>query len=164
MTIQGSIEETRLKLLIEHHLRKIFGLVMYLVWGNSDRAYDITVSSFVEAFRLTPSFEEEGVFLTNLASIAIEKCRNTKVIPSPEESDFIDLPPQKKPSLLITKKAFYELAYEDKALLLLRDQLHLAYKDIASVFNSSESEVKIKVTHTRIKLRDGIKEILDHAK
>ena len=163
MMIEGSSQELHLKLLIEHHLQKIFGLVIYLVWGNSDRAYDITVSSFIEAFFLTPSLEKEEVFLANLTGAAIEKCRNTKVIPSFEESDFIDLPPHKKAALLITKQAFDELAFDEKALLLLRDQLHFAYRDIAGVFNSSESEVKIKITHARIKLRDGIKEILDHA-
>lgn len=164
MMIQGSSQELHPNLLIERYLQRIFGLVIYLVWGNLDHAYDITVSSFIEAFCLTPSLEKEEVFLTNLANAAIEKCRNTKVIPSYDESDFIDLPHYKKAALLITKQAFDELAFDSKALLLLRDQLHLAYQDIAGVFNSSESEVKIKTTHARIKLRDGIKEILDHAK
>jgi DNA-directed RNA polymerase specialized sigma24 family protein len=163
MMIQGSSEETHLKLLIERHLQKIFGLVIHLVWGNSNGAYDITVSGFVEALCLTLPFEKDEVFLAKLAGIAIEKCRNTKAIPSSEESDFIDLPCHKKAALLITKEVFYNLPFDDKALLLLRDQLHFAYRDIANIFNSSESEVKIRITHIRIKLRDGIKEILDHA-
>ncbi len=45
--------ERAAKLLIEQYQQRVFALVLYLIGDDRDKAYDITASSFVEAFSAT---------------------------------------------------------------------------------------------------------------
>ena len=85
-----------MKLLIEQYQQRVFVLVLYLIGDDRDKVYDITASSFVEAFRAAPSLEDKSSFLIRLVRIAIEKSRNVKIIPFPEESDFVGFLPERK--------------------------------------------------------------------
>ncbi|MBU1125598.1 MAG: hypothetical protein KKC84_06210 [Candidatus Omnitrophica bacterium] len=157
-------QELCAKSLLARYLKKVYALVIYLVWGNPDQAYEVVVFSFVEAFRLIPFEEDEETFYSTLLSTAIQKCQSLKSIPCLDESDFIDLPPAKKMPLLITKRALQALAFEEKVVLLLRDQLHLTYKGIGIVMHLSENEVRLKIARMRNNLREAIKEIIEHAR
>ena len=152
-------DEESLKSLISPYQQRIFALVLYLTGENRDKAYDIAVSSFVEAIQTTPLFKNDG-FLARVAGIAIKKSRDIKVMPSYDESDFINLPPEQRESLRIMKIALHLLPFDLKVLLLLRDQLHLAYKYISSILRISEKNTKIRTTQARIQLRKKIEEVL----
>ena len=52
-----------LKLLISRYQQRVFALVLYLIGGDRDKAYDITASSFAEAFTITSLLEKEGVII-----------------------------------------------------------------------------------------------------
>ena len=156
-------EEGRLKSAIERYQQKIFALVLYLAGGNSNQAYDITADSFAEAFLADPSLAKEESLLANIAGIAIEKCRNTKIMPSSDDPVLIDLPPHKRSLLLITKKSLQLLPIDDQLLLILRDQLHLPYKNIAAILHLAEGNIKIQISQVRVNLRDAIKGMLNNA-
>jgi len=153
-------DEKVLKFRIERHQQKIFALVLYLIGGDKNKAYDIAVASFVEAIRLTPNFDLEETFLTKLANAAIIKSQGVKVIPTFDESDFKDLPTGKQKSLSLVGRALHLLPFETKSLLLLRDQLHLPYKCIADIFKISESDARAQMSQVQLQFRDKIAEVL----
>ena len=64
----------------------------------------------------------------------------------------------------MVRKALYSLPFDTKALLLLRDQLHLSYKGIAAVLHVPESKAKIRTTQARSELRQKIEEVLSRAR
>lgn len=152
-------DEESLKVLISPYQQRIFALVLCLTGENRDKAYDIAVSSFVEAIRTTPLLEKDS-FLARIAGIAIKKSRDIKIMPSYNESDFMNIPPEQRESLRIVKIALHSLPFDLKILLLLRDQLHLAYKYIAGILRISERNTKIRTTQARIQLRKKIEEVL----
>jgi DNA-directed RNA polymerase specialized sigma24 family protein len=151
-----------LKLLVQSYEQRIFALVLYLAGNNRDKAYDIAVSSVVEVLRIAPFLRKED-FLASLAKEAIEKSRDAKIIPTSDESDFMDFPPEKRKLLLIIRTALQALPFDEKVMLLLRDQLHLPYKNIAAVLQLSESNVRTQIIHARIHLREKNEEVLRDA-
>lgn len=155
-------DEGSLKALIVRYQQKIFALVLYLIGGNRDIAYKITTVSFVEVLRQLSIFRDEITLRNQLIATAIEKSRSTKAIPIFDGGDFENLSAEGKKSLLVVKRALQVLPFDTRVLVLLRDQLHLLYKDIAEILNLSESEAKIQITRSRIQLRKKIEEILSH--
>ncbi|MFC1621344.1 RNA polymerase sigma factor [Candidatus Omnitrophota bacterium] len=153
-------DESILKTQIERYQQKIFALVLYLIGGNQDKAYDITVSSFVKVLRVMSSIEKEDIFLTAVAAVAIEKSRNAKVVPSFKESDLENFPLVKRQSLSLLRRSFQSLSFETRTMLLLRDQMHLSHKNIAAILHVSESTARSQITQARVVLRDKVKDIL----
>ncbi|MFH0796479.1 MAG: sigma factor-like helix-turn-helix DNA-binding protein [Candidatus Omnitrophota bacterium] len=150
------------KSLVIRYQQKIFALVFYLSGNNRDKAYGVAVSSFVETIRSASLFETEDSFLTRLVSVVIRKSHDIRTIPSSDESDLTDFPPEKRNSLIITRRALQSLPFENQVLLLLRDQLHLAYKNIAGILRMSDENARIEITQARAHLREEIEKILNH--
>ena len=148
------------KTLIERYQQRIFALVFCLVGRDLDKAYDISAASFVEAIRSASPQENDNIFLTRLASIAIHKCSEVKVIPSFNESEFKNLPLGKQKSLCLVGRALHLLSFEVKTLLLLREQLHLPYKDIAAIYQVSGGEARPQVAKAQMRFREKIEEVL----
>ncbi|MFC1509973.1 RNA polymerase sigma factor [Candidatus Omnitrophota bacterium] len=158
------IDQTKLKSLIDNYQQKIFALVLYLTGNDKDKAYEITATSFAKALRTATVFEEGEVFLARAAALAVNNSRDVKVIPSIEESDLTNIPPARRKFFQIIRLAFQALPFDTKALLLLRDQLHLAYKDISVILRTSESNSRIQALQAREQLKEKIKEVLSRAR
>ena len=156
-----SQDQDNLELLISRYQQRIFALVLNLIGGNRDKAYEVVASSFVEAIRTIASPWEGNIFLSQLAGIAVHKSRDVKIIPTSEEAEFMNFPPQERASLRIVKAALQKLPFDTKALLLLRDQLHLPYKDISSILRVSQRNARRYITQARIRLRENIEKILE---
>jgi DNA-directed RNA polymerase specialized sigma24 family protein len=137
--------EGTVKLLAEQYQQRIFALALYLIGADRDKAYDITVLSF----------------LIRLIRTAIEKSRDVKIIPFSDETDFADFPPEKRNSLLMVKQALQALTFNEKALLLLRDQLHLSYREISDIFRMSKGDTRIQTVRARIHIREKLEEVLN---
>jgi len=146
--------------LIRRYEQRIFALALYLTGGDRDKAYDVAAASFAEAISRCPLPRQETRFLTDLARAVVQKSRGLKLIPFPDEIDFINLSAEERGSLLMTKRAFQKLSFSEKALLLLRDQLHLPYKNIAAVLGISVRNIRGKTSQVRLKLRSKIEEVL----
>jgi hypothetical protein len=142
--------------------QSIFSLAFHLTSGNKNAAYDITVSSFVEADAFDSG--QKDIFFAKLAALAVEKCRTVESAPRSDGSECLDLPAKRKKLLAMTKAALYRLTFESKTCLLLRDQLHLSYAMIARILKISEPGARIQTTQSRVDLRDKIEEILKNAR
>ncbi|MBU1853126.1 MAG: hypothetical protein KJ957_03670 [Candidatus Omnitrophica bacterium] len=153
-------DEKILKIRIERYQQRIFSLALYLIGGNQDNAYDITASSFVEVIRKMHSLEKEDIFFTAVSAVVVRKSRDVKVMPSFSESDFAELPFARRKALFLVRRALQSLPFDTRAILLLRDQLHLLHKDIAVILHASEDNARSQTTQARILLRDKIKEVL----
>ncbi|MFC1624659.1 RNA polymerase sigma factor [Candidatus Omnitrophota bacterium] len=158
------IDETQIKSLIDNYQQRIFALALYLAGNDKNKAYEITASSFVKALRTASPFEEGDSFLVRIAGVAIDKSRDIKVIPSADESNLVDIAPRRKRFFKIITLALQSLPFEAKALLLLRDQVHLAYKDISAALKISESASRIQTLQAREQIKEKIKEILSRGR
>lgn len=152
--------ETSIKYLITLYQQGIFALVMYLIGGEKNTAYNVTVAAFVKAFQSSPSLDNEDAFLIKLAAAAVEMSRDVKVPPADDNADFINLPPEKRRSLNIAKTALGALPFEARVYLLLRDQMHLPYAAIASITGKPDKASRIQTTEARGQLREKLEEVL----
>jgi len=145
-----------LKPVIKRYLRKIFALVYYLIGNDSDKAYQITASSYVEAFMSVRSLDNQDQFLVTLVKEAIEQSRNPGTMPSTKEPPFKNVPPERIKMLHIISEALQALPFDEKALLLLRDQFHLSNQNIAAIIGISQSNVRSQINHVRIQIRKKV--------
>jgi DNA-directed RNA polymerase specialized sigma24 family protein len=153
-------DEGCIKLLINRYEKKIFALVLSLIGGNKDKAYDIATSSFAEALPLVSPLDNRETSLSKIAGIAFEKCRQSATVPSFDAPFVLDLPPEQKELLRIVNTALQALPFETKASLLLRDQIHLPYRNISGIMQTSENATRVMITKARIELRKKIEELL----
>lgn len=152
-----------LKNRIERHQQKIFALVLYLIGGDQDKAYDIATSSFAAVIRGTSINMEERTFLVQLVSMAIKKSKDVKTVPSFDDGSFADFPFAKRRALFLVRRALQLLSFQARVLLLLRDQLHFLYKDIADVLHISESEVRAATIRAQEQFREKVEEVLNNS-
>lgn len=102
MTLQN---EKNIADLITRFQQSIFSLVLSLIGGDKNTAYDIAAASFVKTIQATSLFGKENRFFVKLAATAIEQSRNVKAMLAFDESDFPDLPSEKRQSLRLTRAA-----------------------------------------------------------
>jgi RNA polymerase sigma-70 factor (ECF subfamily) len=153
-------DKNRIKLLVEMHQQKIFAFALYLIGGDKNKAYDIAATGFAEAFRSASPFDSDGAMLDKAARIVVERCRSLKTIPSFDDSDFKKLAPEKRGSLRMVRAALQAVPFDERALILLRDQLHFSYKDIAAVLGGSEKDTKMRMTQARARLRKEVEGVI----
>jgi DNA-directed RNA polymerase specialized sigma24 family protein len=149
---------------VERHQQKIFALIMYLIGGDKNKTYTIASGAFSGTLRVASPLDTDSALLTKLARSAVERCRDVKTIPSFDDSDFKGLPAEKMGSLRMVRTSLQLLPFESRALLLLRDQIHLSYKQISSVLGGSENEARIQTIEARAKLRKAVEEIIAHGR
>lgn len=151
-----------LKSIVGRHQQNIFALITYLIGGDRDKVYAIASGVFSEVLRKSSPFDTDSVLLTGLVCGAIEKCRDMKAIPYFDDSDLAQLPAEKAASLRIVRTSLQSLPFEPRALLLLRDQIHLSYKQISSVLGVSENDARLRTIQARAKLREAVEEVISH--
>ncbi|MCM8787612.1 MAG: hypothetical protein NC935_06115 [Candidatus Omnitrophica bacterium] len=146
------------KFILDYH-KKVYSLIVYLIKGDQNKAYDICVDSFVEAFNLR-SLPNEKVFFIKLLKIAIQKSRNIKTIPSKEVLNSIaEIREYEKNILFTIFEALLKLDFEDRALLLLRYQLNLTNEEISKILDLSLSQIRYNLVSAYEKLNKAIKSI-----
>lgn len=151
-------DEGQLKALIARYQQNIFAFVLYLIGGDQDTAYDICATSFAEALSKSSSSQQEEAFLARLIGIAVTKARATRRIPAPDTLELLDIPSAEKGPLRVVLKAFRALDFDEKVLILLRDQINLPYKNIALSMCVSESNAKQRTIQARIQFRGKLEE------
>jgi len=149
-----------LKPVINRYLPKIYPLVYYLIGNDSDKAYQITTSSYVEAFMTLRSVEDENEVIVNIVQEAIKQSHSVEIMPSTKVPPFKDVPPPKVQILHILSNALQAMSFKDRALLLLRDPLHLSYKNIATVLGISQSDARSHNNQARIEIRKKVEKAL----
>ena len=157
-------DESALKTLVERYKRIIFSLVLYLTGCSRDEAFVLTAAIFTKVIRsLRPLrlSQKDDFFLQELARTLIDQCPTISSTAAFDLSDFATLPAAKKESLRIVKESLFALSFENKCLLLLRDQWNFSYDTMSAILGLPVKEVRAKTFQARILLRDQTKEILD---
>ncbi|MCX7927257.1 MAG: hypothetical protein N2606_03885 [Candidatus Omnitrophica bacterium] len=158
------ISQTKLRELVERYQKKVFPLAFYLIGGNPDLAYEITADSFVETFITTSNFANEEQILIKLIFSIVERSRQTRAMPSVEDFGLLEVPSNRKPAVTILRQALQKMSFDMRLLLLLRDQLHLTYSQIARIVNKSEKETRLNMTQARLLLRQELERLLNSAR
>jgi len=152
--------EEIIKLYVKRYLKKVYALTCYLLGNNKNKAYEVTAASFVEGLTSTSYAEHEEGFLVKLFQTAVEESRQAKAMPSEEKPHFVNIPPEKTKILFILTETLQALSFEEKILLLLRDQAHLSYQNIAAILRISQSDVRSQITQARVNIRKKIERAL----
>lgn len=153
-------DKEQAKRLIACYQQNIYALIFYLIGCDQDAAYYICARSFVEALsRISRPADEDG-FFNRLVRIAIKESRAAKTLPVPNELEFLDIPLAEKGPIRVVLKAFQKLDFDEKALILLRDQANRSYQDIGASAGLSESIAKQKTIQARIHFREKLEEAL----
>jgi len=144
--------------------QRIYAMVLYLVCGNRDVAYEIVVSTFVEVLRGVSEYKDKEVLLARLAAVALQKCRMQKTEPVViETSNFEDRTITQGEFLNRIRQALQSLPFEIKALLILRDQVHLPHAKISAILDVPEKKIRQQVSQARSQLRNQIEKNLRNA-
>ncbi|MCK5451164.1 MAG: hypothetical protein KAI70_05320 [Candidatus Omnitrophica bacterium] len=149
-----------LKNFIKHYQKKCFALTFCLVNKDQEKAYKITVSCFSDALRKVSFLNEKESFLVEYSKALINECRELRTLPYSAESNSPNILHIRKKTLKSINKALYLLSFDEKALLLLRDQMYFSYDDIAKVFASTESSIRSSTLQARLHFRKKIEEVL----
>jgi len=145
-----------LKPVIKRYLPKIYALVYYLIGNDSDKAYQIVTSSYVETFMSIRSLDDENEIIVTLVQEAVKQSHSVEIMPSTKVPPFKDVSPQRIKILHILSNALQAMSFKDKTLLLLRDQLHLSYQNIATVLGVSQSDARSHINQARIAIRKKV--------
>jgi len=154
-TNEARVQEWLLK-----YQQRIFALVWTVIGGDKNVAYEITVASFVAVTEAARPGEKEDRFFCQLIRSALTRSQSALVIPSKGEMNFPELTPAKQKSLQLTQQALRALPFESRAVLVLRDQMHLPYHQIAVIQKVSPQAVRIQVAQARGQLRSKLEEAL----
>ena len=154
--MNGNTDQEELKNLIARYEQKVFALTLYLVGGDRNKTYEIASSAFAEAIQKNSPAEPTDPFLANVAAKVIEKSRVVKAMPSLDEIHWIGIADQEKGMLRIVGQALQALSFDEKALILLRDQQSLPYGDIAMIFHTDEKSAQARTIQARGQLRKQI--------
>ena len=146
------MDENTITSLVEPSQKPVFGFVLSLSNVGRQEAFEIAVSSFIGALRSFTSSPGGPDFLRALFKKAIERCRNFTAATGPDTSG--------DEMARLVKKALFSLSFEQKCLLLLRDQQHFSYEDMGAILGEPSKEVRSKVTSAREALRAQMESLL----
>jgi len=145
---------------INRYLPKIYPFVYYLIGNDSDKAYQIIASSFVETFMSLRSLEDGDEVIVKLTQEAIKLSHAAEIMPSSSVPPFKDVPPEKVKILHILSNALQAMSFKDRALLLLRDQLHLSYRNAAAILGISQADARSHINQARLDIRKKVEKAL----
>ena len=146
---------------VYRYQKMIFALVLYLIGGDRDKAYEIATTSFAQVLGQASLDKGEGTVFIDVIKYAIENCRNAEALPIISSYDFIDLSCEDRKTLLTTARALQKVPFEVRVFILLRDQLHMSYDDISIILRTTEA--RAETNQARLFLREEIKKLLNHA-
>lgn len=126
------------------HQKAAFSLAFHLL-GDFDAAYIVAAAGLAEALEKdAPPTDEAAV---DAFALIISKCRAER----PAQASFDAAEPDA--SLRLISRALMKLSQDERALVLLRDQLNLPYTDVARALGVSEPEARHRTIEARIQLR-----------
>ena len=159
-SVHKIMDESAITSWVERYQRPLFGFVLSLSSSGRERAFDVTIASFVGAFRALGAVPDEGVFLRTLYRHAVEGCRRLPLASRADLSDIAALPALQKEKTRLLKQSLFLLSFEEKCLLFLRDGRHLSQEDVAAVLQMPLKDVKLKMLAARDSLREKMKKLL----
>ena len=146
--------------LIAQYQNRVFSFAIYLSGCDPNTAYEITADSFAEALaEFKPA--AKGDLSVSLFKRAIHKCRDAKAVLFFDPMKYVNAQLPKMNILRAAHNALVSLPFDQKAVLLLRDQANLTYGEIAAILNISLQDVKVSTGTVKNLFREKIEEQLD---
>jgi len=140
--------------------RKSALALAYQMLGNADDAEDISQDAFVKVFQALPCFRREAAFstwlyriVTNLCLARIRRNRAPVALDSVGELRSGEDPSRRVTEALLTRQVLSQMAPELRAILLLRDQLGLSYREISSTIMVPVGTVRSRLSKARAVFR-----------
>jgi len=155
-------DEAALEVLIRRYLKQIYSFV-YKNVGDIDAAEDIAQETFVKMWKNLKKFDKQKIFKSWIFTIAknasIDFLRKKKTIPFSfveeflfEKSDFIKEIEQKN-ILANFKVAIKNLSFSYQAVILLKQESGLTFREIASQLGEPLNTIKSRYRRALIALR-----------
>jgi len=148
--------------LIHRYGRNIYALVLNLIGGDRDKAFELAAVSLSEAAGAGCSPADADAFVTAAAARAVVKGRAVQAVPVLDDPGLVTRSPEDKAALRLIKQILFSLPFGTRALLLLRDQMHLPYKNIGTILGVTETDARMQTTQARAEFRKKMKELLEY--
>jgi RNA polymerase sigma-70 factor (ECF subfamily) len=157
-------ESSSLETLIEKHWKKVFNLCWRLL-GNREDAEEATQRVFISVFCKISKFRGDSSFNTWLFSITLNECRMSErraVIQKAPIESADNLEDSKNPEselyskerIELLKKEILNLPFKQRAVIALRINEELAFKDIADALQCSVNSAKVNFQHGINRLKE----------
>lgn len=143
--------------LIRMYKDDIYAFVLYLSGCDVNNSYEVTAGIFLDVLRDpgTPTAEPVSV---RLFQTAIDRCRSAKPNFFFNPLDMTNATPSKRGTLRIVKQVFDSFSFENRAIMLLRDQAGLTYDEIAAIMQIGPREIKTMTAALKNRFREKIEE------
>lgn len=146
-------DASALRALFSRYARPVFSYLLNLSGCGRDAAYEKTTELLSDRLRARTAADGEW-FLIDCLRAAIDAARVLPVRASLEAA------PGEPPSWRFMREALSRLTFDEKAFLLLRDQLCLPYAAIAQVHHLTERDARMRVERARLSLREALENLL----
>ena len=166
--------------LVEAYQKRVFALCVQLA-GNQDDAQDLAQEVFIQAFASINNFRQESDLGTWLHRIAVNKWINISRKQKKTQLVYLDAPVKTvngevqrevaasdgNPQELVeekefhaqVRKALYQLTYEHRAVLVLREIQGYTYEEIAEILDCSIGTVRSRLNRARKAMKDNLQSL-----
>ena len=161
--------------LVERHKDMVFTIANRML-KNREEAEEVAQDAFMKAYRSLKKFRKESKFSTWLYRIVYNLCvsqlrkNKTQIQSLDDEEKNIDIEDTHKKMEKLEKKerskyinrAIDNLNPEEKTIITLYYQDELSVAEISEVTRLTQSNVKVRLHRSRLKLYDELNRILKH--
>lgn len=159
-------DSNALTMLIEENWRKVFNFCWRML-GNREDAEEAVQQTFIAVFRNIKKFRGESSLKTWLFSIALNECRMSKRRRNPNVSIAVlegaaaeDGNPEDEASgrehATLLRTALARLPLKQRAVITLRINEELSFREIADALGCSENSAKVNFQHGINRLKKEI--------
>ena len=132
----------------------------YQMLGNAEDAEDAAQEAFVRVFQSIPDFRGQAAFSTWLYRIVTNLClgkmrrdRPSIALDSVAEPATADSPARRVTEGLLARDVLARMSPQLRAILLLRDQEELSYREISAALNLPLGTVRSRLSKARSAFR-----------
>lgn len=166
--------------LVEAYQRRVFALCVQLT-GNQDDAQDLAQEVFIQAFASINNFRQESDLGTWLHRIAVNKWINISRKQKKTQLVYLDAPVKTSngevqrevaatngnPLELVEEKEFhsqvrqalYQLTYEHRTVLVLREIQGYSYEEIGEILECSIGTVRSRLNRARKAMKEKLENL-----
>lgn len=135
--------------------RPIYGFLKSALGIRAELTHSILIRAMSEYLRTTTAFElKEHILVTLMRSLLRDISRELK------RKDSTGSLKEKDPRLTILFESLALLKWQERVLVLLRDQMDFDYEEIASILSLKLEEVKSRIKTARVHFRENIDQLL----